>query len=219
MRVLQLTMDNFKAEKFFDLSTFAYRDIFSDTNYVWEAIPKIKEYIQMQFKSGQLKANYKEKDDVYVGEGTIIQEGVTIVGPAIIGKYVLLRHSSYIRENCIIGNNVQLGHAVEVKGSIFLDDSKAAHFNYVGDSIIGNKVNISGGAILANYRLDKKPVMVIAGENKIETGLEKFGSVIGDRSNVGVNSVLNPGTILGKNTTIYPLISVKGAHKDNEIIK
>lgn len=212
-------MDDFRTEKFFDLSTFAYRDIFTDTNYVWEVLPKIKEYIEMQFKSGQLKANYKDKENVYIGEGTIIQEGVTIVGPAIIGKYVLLGHSSYVRENCIIGNNVQLGHAVEVKGSIFLDDSKAAHLNYVGDSIIGGKVNISGGAILANYRLDKKPIMVIAGENKIETGLEKFGSIVGDRSSIGVNSVLNPGTILGKNTLIYPLICVKGVHKDNEIIK
>jgi NDP-sugar pyrophosphorylase family protein len=212
-------MDNFKTEKFFDLSTFAYRDIFNEINYVWEVLPKIKEYIVMQFKSGQLKANYKEKDDVYIGEGTIIQEGVTIVGPAIIGRYALLGHGSYVRENCIIGNNAQLGHAVEVKGSIFLDDSKASHLNYIGDSIIGGKVNISGGAILANYRLDKKPIMVIAGENKIETGLEKFGSIIGDRSNIGVSCVLNPGTILGKNTVIYPLISVKGVHKDNEVIK
>lgn len=212
-------MDNFKTEKFFDLSTFAYKDIFADVNYVWEVLPKIKEYIIRQFKSGQLKANYKEKDDVYIGEGTIIQEGVTIVGPAIIGKYVLLGHSSYIRSNCIIGNNVQLGHAVEVKGSIFLNDSKAAHLNYIGDSIIGNNVNISGGAILANYRLDKKSIMVTAGENEIETGLEKFSSIVGDQSNIGVSAVLNPGTILGKNTTVYPLICVKGVHKDNEVIK
>jgi len=212
-------MDNFKTVKFFDLSTFAYRDIFDDINYVWEALPKIKEYIVGQFKSGQLKANYKGKDNVYVGEGTIIQEGVTIVGPAIIGKYALLGHSSFIRGNCIIGNNVQLGHAVEVKGSIFLDDSKVAHLNYVGDSIVGGKVNISGGAMLANYRLDKKSIMVIAEENKIETGLEKFGSIVGDRSNIGVSAVLNPGTILGKNTTVYPLVCVKGVHNDNEVIK
>lgn len=212
-------MDNFKTEKFFNLSTFAYRDIFNEINYVWEVLPKINEYIARQFKSGQLKANYKGKDNVYIGEGTIIQEGVTIEGPAIIGKYALLGHSSFIRGNCIIGKNVQLGHSVEVKNSIFLDDSKAAHLNYIGDSIIGNRVNISGGAMLANYRLDKKSVMVIAGENKIETGLEKFSSVIGDSSSIGVNAVLNPGTILGKNTIVYPLVCVKGVHKDNEIIK
>ena len=173
----------------------------------------------MQFKSRQLKANYKDEQNVFVGEGTIIQEGASIVGPAIIGKYAFIGHASLIRGNCIIGNNVQLGHAVEAKGSIFLNDSKAAHLNYVGDSVIGNRVNISGGAILANYRLDKKDIMVDDGVNKIETGLEKFGAILGDGSNVGVNAVLNPGTILGKNTTVYPLISVKGAHKDNEIIK
>lgn len=212
-------MDNFKTEKFFDLSTFAYRDIFDEINYVWEALSKITEYIEMQFKNGLLKANYKDKDNVYIGDGTIIQEGVTIVGPAIIGKYAFLGHSSFVRGNCIIGNNVQLGHAVEVKSSIFLNDAKAAHLNYIGDSIVGGKVNISGGTIVANYRLDKRPVMVVDGENKIETGLEKFGSIIGDSSNIGVNAVLNPGTILGKNSIVYPLVSVKGVHKDNEIIK
>lgn len=211
--------NNFQKEKFFDLSTFEYKDVFNDVDLIWEALPKIKEYIEMQFKSNMLIANYIDKKDVFVGEGTVIQEGAFIQGPAIIGKYCIIGHGSFIRANCIIGNNVQIGHAAEVKGSIFLNDSKAAHLNYVGDSIIGNKVNISGGAILANYRLDKKAIMVIDGENKIETSLEKFSSIIGDRSNIGVNAVLNPGTILGKNTIVYPLISVKGVHKDNEIIK
>lgn len=212
-------MNNFKTENFFDLSTFEYRDIFNEINYVWEVLPKIKDYIEMQFKSGLLKPNYKARNDVYVGDGTIIAEGAVIEGPAIIGKYALLGHGSFIRGNCIIGSNVQLGHAVEVKGSIFLNDSKAAHLNYIGDSIVGNKVNISGGTILANYRLDKKTVMVTDEGNKIETGLEKFSSIVGDGTNIGVNAVLNPGTILGKNTVVYPLISVKGAHKDNEVIK
>lgn len=210
---------NFQKEKFFDLLTFEYKDIFNDVDLIWEALPKIKEYIEMQFKSNMLIANYRDKKNVFVGEGTVIQEGAFIQGPAIIGKYCVIGHGSFIRANCIIGNNVQIGHAVEVKGSIFLNDSKAAHLNYVGDSIIGNKVNISGGAILANYRLDKKSIMVIDGENKIETGLEKFSSIIGDRSSIGVNAVLNPGTILGKNTIVYPLILVKGVHKDNEVIK
>lgn len=212
-------MDNFKAEKFFDLSSFEYKDIFNDINSVWEVLPKIKDYIEMQFKSGQLKANYKEKNNVYVGEGTIIQDGVLIEGPAIIGKYALLRHGSFIRTNCIIGNNVTIHHGAEVKGSIFLNDSYAPHVGYVGDSIVGNKVNIAAGAIFANFRLDKKTIFVRDGENQIETGLEKFGSIIGDSSNIGVNAVLNPGTILGKNSVVYPLLCVKGVHKDNEIIK
>lgn len=212
-------MNNFKFDKFFDLSGFEYRDIFNEIDSVWEALPKIKGYIETQFKSGQLVANYKDKKDVFVGEDTIIQDGVLIEGPAIIGKYAFIGHGSLVRGNCIMGNNVQIGHAVEVKGSIFLNDSKAAHLNYIGDSIIGNNVNISGGTILANYRLDKKLVTVWDGENKVDTGLEKFSSIVGDNSNIGVNSVLNPGTILGKNTIGYPLISIKGVHRDNEIIK
>jgi len=211
--------NNFQKEKFFDLSLFEYKDIFNEVNLVWEVLPKIKEYIEMQFKSNILIANYKDKKNVFIGEGTIIQEGAVVETPAIIGKYCIIGHGSFIRRNCIIGNNVQIGHAVEVKGSIFLNDSKAAHLNYVGDSVIGNSVNISGGAILANYRLDRKTVMVIDEMNKIETGLEKFSSIVGDGSNIGVNAVLNPGTILGKNTIVYPLLSVKGVHKDNEVIK
>ncbi len=212
-------MDNFRTDKFFDLSGFEYKDIFNDINSVWEVLPKIKDYIEMQFKSGQLKPNYKEKDNVYVGEGTIIQDGALIEGPAIIGKYALLRHGCFIRANCIIGNNVTIHHGAEVKGSILLNDSYAPHVGYVGDSIVGNKVNIAAGVIFANFRLDKKTILVRDGENKIDTGLEKFGSIIGDGSNIGVNAVLNPGTILGKNSVVYPLLSVKGVHKDNEIIK
>lgn len=212
--------NNFQKEKFFDLSSFEYRDIFNEIDFVWEVLPKIKDYITMQFKSNILIANYKDKKNIFIGEGTIIQEGVLIEGPAIIGKYNLIRHGSFIRENCIIGNNVTVHHAAEIKQSIFLNDSYAPHVGYVGNSVVGNKVNIAAGVILANYRLDKKAIVIHnSNNNKTDTGLEKFGAIIGDGSSIGVNAVLNPGTILGKNTTVYPLISVKGAHKDNEIIK
>lgn len=212
-------MSDFKINKFFDLTGFEYKDIFNDINSVWEVLPKIKDYITMQFKSNILVANYKDKKNVFIGEGTVIHEGVLIEGPAIIGKYNLIRHGSFIRESCIIGNNVTVHHGAEIKQSIFLNDSYAPHVGYVGNSIVGNKVNIAAGAILANYRLDKKSIVIHDSNNETDTGLEKFGSVIGDFSNIGVNCVLNPGTILGKNTTVYPLIFVKGVHKDNEIIK
>lgn len=209
----------FKPENFFDLSNFEFRNIFDGVKFVWEVLPKIGSYLESLFKKGIIVGNYKDKKNVFVGNGSIVQEGVEILGPAVIGRECVIGHASFIRENCIFGNNVHIGHAVEIKNSILLNGATAAHFNYIGDSIIGNHVNISGGAMLANYRLDKRPVFVREGAKKIETNLQKFSAVIGDNSNIGVNSVLNPGTILGKHTIVYPLVSVTGVHKNNEIIK
>lgn len=210
---------NLSKDIFFNLTNFRFSKIFSDMGYVWEVIPKIAKFIDMQFKNKEIKPNFKKGKNIYIGEGTIIQEGAVIIGPAIVGNNCLIGHGSLIRENCILGNNVNIGHAVEIKNSVFLNNAVAAHLNYIGDSIIGNNVNISGGAILANFRLDKKSVLVRIGDKKIETGLQKFGAIIGDDCNIGVNVVLNPGTILGKNTVVYPLISVTGVHKNGEIIK
>lgn len=207
------------AEKFFDLSSFEFRDIFEGVEFVWEALPKIGSYLESLFSKGIIVGNYKNKKNVFIGEGSVVRDNVEILGPVIIGKNCIISHASYLRENCLLGNNVHIGHAVEVKNSIFLNGGVAAHLNYIGDSVIGNNVNISGGAMLANFRLDKKPVTVRNGKAFIETRLQKFSSIIGDDSNIGVNAVLNPGTILGKKTIVYPLISVKGAHQDNEIIK
>lgn len=209
----------FNPEKFFDLSKFEFRDIFDNTNSVWEVLPNIGKYIDSFFRKRILVGNYKGKKNVFIDEGSIVQEGVEILGPAMIGKNCIIGHASLIRENCLFGDDVHIGHGVEVKNSIFLNMSVAAHLNYIGDSIIGNNVNISGGAMLANFRLDGRPVIVRTGREKIETGLAKFGSIIGDDSKIGVNAALNPGTILGKKTIVYPLVSVTGVHKDNETIK
>lgn len=209
----------FHYSNFFDTSDFPYHTIFAETQNVWEVLSQISEFIKSLFASGKVMPNFQDKSDVYVGEGTVIHEGAHIVGPVIIGRDCFIGHGSLLREYCLFGNNVRIGHAVEVKKSIFLNDATAAHLNYVGDSIIGNQVNISGGTILANYRLDKKSVVIRINDERVETGLEKFGSIIGDGSNIGVNSVLNPGTILGKNTIVHPLVSVIGFHKNNETVK
>lgn len=209
----------FPIENFIDISSFKFSDIFAGKENGWEALPEIENYILNLFKNGKIKANYKKSDCIYVGEGTKIMQGTEIIGPAIIGNNCFISNSVLIRNNCLIGDNVQIGHGCEVKNSIFLDNSAAAHLNYVGDSIVGNKVNISGGAIIANYRLDKKPVTVSHENKKYETGLVKFGALIGDNTTVGVNSVLNPGTILGKNSIVFPLTCVSGVHGENEIIK
>jgi UDP-N-acetylglucosamine diphosphorylase / glucose-1-phosphate thymidylyltransferase / UDP-N-acetylgalactosamine diphosphorylase / glucosamine-1-phosphate N-acetyltransferase / galactosamine-1-phosphate N-acetyltransferase len=204
---------------FFDFSQFQWNNIFSDITNVWEALPKIIPFITSQFSNGIITANYQDRNDVFIGEGTVIQPGVHIPGPAIIGKNCILGHASLYREGVIIGDNTHIGHAVEVKHSIILNNAAAAHLNYIGDSIIGNNVNISGGTILANFRLDKKPILIKTKEKIYNTELRKFGAIIGDNSNVGVNSVLNPGTILGKNCLVYPLQSARGYYENNEIIK
>lgn len=140
-------------------------------------------------------------------------------GKLIKGKNCKIAKSAFIRGGVILGDNVIVGHAVELKNCIIMNNTNIAHLNYIGDSIVGEYVNIGGGAMLANFRLDAKPVHIKHKENKISTNLEKFGAVIGDNTKIGVNAVLNPGTILGKNCQVYPLTSVIGYHPDDSTIK
>lgn len=194
----------FAASRFFDLSGFEHGKIFEGVETVWEVLPKIAVYI-----------NGKN----LVGEGTIIEEGTFIKGPAIIGKNCFIAHGAYIRENVIIGDNVHIGHGVEMKNSIIIGNTAVAHLNYIGDSIIGSNINVGGGAKTANFRLDGKRVRVKVGKEYIDTGLAKLGAIIGDGSKIGLNAVLNPGTILGKGCMVYPLVSVFGVHEGGEILK
>lgn len=211
--------NNFKTSDYFDISEFPFNDLFENIENVWEVLPKLIPYITSVFSLKKLSRNYNGKDEIYIGKGTVIEPGVYISGSAVIGENCVLGHGSLIRNGCIIGNNSRIGHAAELKHSIILNNSSLAHLNYAGDSVIGSGVNIAGGAILANYRLDKKSVTVKENGENIDTGLKKFGAIIGDNSNIGVNAVLNPGTILGKNTTVFPLRNVLGIHKNNEVIK
>lgn len=214
-----MTVTNLTTEHLFDISSFPFKDLFAHSTYPWEALPKIEQYITSLFKEKKLVGNYQEREDVFIGEGTVIQPGVEIVGPAIIGSNCLIGHASLLRNGCIIGDNVHIGHAVEIKHSVLLNGSAAAHLNYIGDSVIGNNVNLSGGSILANFRLDKQPVMIKTGDERIETGLQKCGAMIGDGANIGVNAVLNPGTVLGKDCIVYPLQLVTGVYEKTTIIK
>ncbi len=212
-------LSNFPSESFFDLPRFAYKDIFQNIGNAWESLSFISSYINSLFEKGIIKGNFNGREDIFVGEGATIHKGAEIIGPAIIGRNCVVDHASLIRGGCVIGDNCRIGHAVEVKHAIFLNDVSASHLSYVGDSIVGNGVNISGGTIIANYRLDKKTVTVKYKNKKIDTGLLKFGSIIGDGTRIGVNSVLNPGTIIGKNCLIYPLHSISGVYEENSIIK
>ena len=140
-------------------------------------------------------------------------------GKLLKGKNCKIEKSVLIREGVILGDNVRLGHCVELKNCIVLNNSSIAHLNYIGDSVIGGNVNIGGGAILANFRFDEREVDIKHKQGRIQTNLEKFGAVIGDGTKVGVNAVLNPGTVLGKGCIVYPITSVIGYYKAGSIIK
>ncbi len=212
-------MEQYSHNTFFDISEFPYKGVFENVYSVWEAIGRLKFYIDELFSSKIIQANYQKAPLVFLGKNVVIDEGIKIEGPAIIGDNSVIRHGALLRAYCLLGNNVIIGHGCEIKHSIFLNNASAAHLNYVGDSIIGNNVNIAGGAITANFRLDKQKVRIKHGTKILDTQLEKLGAVIGDGSNIGVNAVLNPGTLLGKNTIVYPLTSVRGVHDNNAIIK
>lgn len=203
---------------FFNLDSFYLRECLLDLT-PWETMSGLTSFIEKAFSSKKFTGNYKDRQDVYVGNGTFIHPTVEISGPAIIGNNCTINHAAFLREGCIVGDNVIIGHASEIKHSVILNESSCAHLNYIGDSIVGNNVNISGGVIVANYRLDKQNINIKTSSGKIDTGLEKFGAVIGDDSMVGVNSVLNPGTILGRKSVVFPLKSVTGIHKDDEVLK
>lgn len=210
-------MTTFPSESFFTLSEVSFADLFEGLEHAWEALPLLQPYIQEQFTSGKLVSNYGDSGFISIGEGTIIEEGAKIVGPAIIGKNCVIGHGALIRGGCLFGNGVMIGHATEVKSSILLHTVSAAHLNYIGDSIVGNAVSIAGGAIFANLRFDHKSVTIKSGSERVDTGLQKFGSLVGDASRIGANAVLNPGTVLGRGSIVYPLTSVVGVHEGNVV--
>src|SRR3990167_9625899 len=200
--------NKFAPQNFFDLSAISFADIFENIENVWEVLPKIKSY-----------AESKSSGKPLIGKGTVIKDNVIFEGPCIIGDNCVIGPNAYLRDGVIIGDNVIVGFSCEVKSAIILNNTFMKHLSYVGNSIIGSNVNLSTGVVCANFRFDGKNVDVRDGENKINTNLEKFGCVIGDGTKTGVNSILNPGTIIGKNSTIWPLVDVYGTHKDNEVIK
>ena len=161
---------------------------------------------------------YIMSDDIEIGEGTVIEPGAYVSGPSIIGNFVEIRHSAYIRGNVIIGDNSVVGHTTEIKSSIMLGNSKAGHFAYIGDSILG-KVNLGAGTKLANLKIVGDEVSIKANGKLYKTNLRKFGAIIADGVETGCNSVTTPGTMLGKNVLVYPNTMTKGYHPSNTIIK
>lgn len=197
---------------FFDLDEYAHEALFSEVSYVWEPLNRISDYLKNYSYSieGEVsdQAYLINPETIAIGEGSIVEPGAYIKGPCIIGKNSVVRHGAYIRGNCIIGDRCVVGHATELKNVIMLNDAHAAHFAYVGDSILGNRVNLGAGTKCANLKLDNGSVTIYAHGEKIDTGMRKFGAVFGDDSQTGCNSVTNPGTLFGKKSLCYPCVSV-----------
>ena len=192
-------------------------DVFNKSTYPWEILPQIKEIIANALESG-LEGYTLLQEGVLVGENVKIARTATIEGPAIIGKDTELRPGAYIRSNVIIGEKCVIGNSSELKNSILLNHVQVPHYNYVGDSILGDYAHMGAGSILSNLKSSGKNV-VIHGDKEYETGLRKIGGFLGEHADIGCGSVLNPGTVIGKNTQVYPLSMLRGVFPSDSIVK
>lgn len=207
-----------KTQELFDTAHTIAAPLLNECEYPHEALPKIGAYITEL--SSHLDSSYKEiQPMVYVADDAKVWQGVTLVGPTIIGHGAEIRPSAFIRGNVIVGDGAVIGNSTEVKNSIILDGAQLPHYNYVGDSIIGYKAHMGAGAIASNLRLDKKPISLVSDEEIIETGIKKIGVMLGDRAEVGCQCVLCPGTVVGRDAVIYPLSCVKGVVSEGAVYK
>ncbi len=206
----------FAAADFFDLRETEHAALFDGADYVWDALRALESYVKAQPASSQ---RHTAKGQVYVeanvstGEGTVVEAGAVVLGPSIIGKDCQIRHNAYIRSYSVIGDACVVGNASEIKHSLLFNGSQAPHFNYVGDSILGCRAHLGAGVKISNLKLTPGNVMVDQVDESgrpIDSRLRKFGAVMGDRAEVGCNTVLNPGTILGPGAIIYPNVNWRG---------
>ncbi|MCX7720391.1 MAG: glucose-1-phosphate thymidylyltransferase [Dictyoglomus thermophilum] len=209
-------------ERFFELSGIE-GELFRDMNLVWDALKNLEKFLREYAKPeirGIIKGGVFIEGNVFIDEGTVIEPFVYIKGPAYIGKNCEIRQGAYIRGNVFIGDNCVVGHTTEIKNSILLSGAKAPHFNYVGDSILGHNVNLGAGTKISNLKIGLSGTVKIRVKGEVyDTGLRKLGAIIGDDSETGCNSVLNPGTIIGKRVLIYPNASVRGFIPEKSIVK
>ena len=191
--------------------------LFEKKEYPWDILKALKEYINQLINSGMEGFTEIEKG-VFVGEGVKIYPNVVIEAPAIIGKGTEIRPGAFLRGYVLVGENCVIGNSTEIKHSVLLDKVQVPHYNYVGDSVLGNHAHMGAGAVCSNLKADGKPV-VVHGEEDYETSLRKVGAILGDYADVGCGCVLNPGTVIGKRTSVYPLTSVRGVMPENSIVK
>lgn len=210
-------MNKIKTRDLFDCTVPYLKELFEKNEYPWQILPEIKEHILSLIEKG-LDGFTEIKEGVLIGRNVKIAEFVTIEAPAIIGHNTEVRPGAYLRGNVITGENCVLGNSCEFKNCILLNNVQTPHYNYVGDSILGNYAHMGAGTVCSNLKSDGKAVVIHTDED-IETGIRKIGGILADKADIGCGCVLNPGTIIGKNTSVYPLTSLRGVYGENLIVK
>ncbi len=212
-------MEECKIKNLYNLEETIATRIFEGVEYPWEVLPKIGDFIMELGNSLSLDEYDKIGEDIWIAKTATVAPTAYIKGPAIIGKNAEIRHCAFIRGKAIVGEGAVVGNSTELKNVILFNKVQVPHYNYVGDSILGYKAHMGAGSITSNVKSDKKLVIVKSENERIETGLKKFGAMLGDEVEVGCGSVLNPGTVIGKKSNIYPLSSVRKVVPANSIYK
>ena len=212
-------MEACKISNLYNLDETIAKDLFEGATYPWEVLPKISAFI-LQLGSTLSEEEYEKiGEDIWIARSATVAPTAYIHGPAIIGKNAEVRHCAFIRGNAIVGEGAVVGNSTELKNVVLFNKVQVPHYNYVGDSILGYKAHMGAGSITSNVKSDKKLVVVKDGRERIETGLKKFGAMLGDEVEVGCGSVLNPGTVVGRHSNIYPLSSVREVVPADSIYK
>jgi NDP-sugar pyrophosphorylase family protein len=212
----------YKPEDLFDLSQCEHAMIFQGCEYAWDALQKNRSYIALTIRPAQHHTPIGDAyigPNVFIGEGTVVEHGAMIKGPAIIGRNCQIRHNAYIREDVIIGDECVIGNACEFKNALLFNNAQVPHFSYVGDSIFGYKAHLGAGVKISNVKLVPGNVTVEKDGIPFDTGLRKFGVLLGDNTDIGCNSVINPGSIIGRGSVLYPNTSWRGILPSNMIVK
>lgn len=212
-------MEQLKNLNLFTFSETIAADIFDGTTYPWEVLPKIGAFIVALGETLSTEEYEKKGENVWIAKSANVAPTAYINGPAIIGKNAEIRHCAFIRGNAIVGEGAVVGNSTELKNVLLFNKVQVPHYNYVGDSILGFKSHMGAGSITSNVKSDKTLVTILCNGEKIETKLKKMGAILGDNVEVGCNSVLNPGTVIGKESNVYPLSMVRGYVNEKSIYK
>ena len=212
-------MNALTVKELYTLEETIAKDLFDKVTYPWEVLPNIGSFIKELGNTLSSDEYEKRGEDVWIAKSAKVAPTACINGPAIIGKEAEVRHCAFIRGNAIVGEGAVVGHSTELKNVVLIGSVQVPHYNYVGDSVLGFRSHMGAGSITSNVKSDKSLVALKKGDERLETGLKKFGAILGDFVEVGCGTVLNPGTVIGKNTNIYPLSSVRGVIEPDSIYK
>ena len=212
-------MENITIDNLYDLKETIAAELFTEAEYPWEVLPRIHDFILELGKRLPEEIYEKRGEDIWVAKSAKVAPTACLNGPLIIDEEAEIRHCAFVRGNAIVGKGAVVGNSTELKNVVLFNKVQVPHYNYVGDSVLGFQSHMGAGSITSNVKSDKTLVVVKNGEEKIETGLKKMGAMLGDHVEVGCNSVLNPGTVIGRNSNVYPTSCVRGVIPAGHIFK